>query len=202
MSLNTFIFDTWNVVINYQSSNVINKILAYSCLPVEEARLRIAQLDDSHIFRLGKVTWKEYFEKLSELIDLRGLTFADFQKIWNSEFTPNSLFVDIIRRHIQWKLVLVTDMNELHYSHLLEMYPDIMALFDHIFTSFQLGVSKKDPRFLEIVTSRLNVEPSQCLYVDDKPVLVENAIKAWFNGITYTAIESFRQQLVDLLLKF
>ncbi len=44
---------------------------------------------------------------------------------------------------------------------------DIMAMFDVVIESSKIGVRKPDPRFYEMACAQLEVEPHECVFLDD-----------------------------------
>ncbi len=50
-----------------------------------------------------------------------------------------------------------------------------MALFDHIIESAKIGLRKPDPRIYRMMTETLNVDPKNCVYLDDLGVNLKPA---------------------------
>jgi putative hydrolase of the HAD superfamily len=46
-------------------------------------------------------------------------------------------------------------------------HTEVLALFDGIIESSQVGVRKPDPRFYEVACEKLGVEPAECVFLDD-----------------------------------
>lgn len=44
---------------------------------------------------------------------------------------------------------------------------EIMTLFDHVIESSKLGIRKPDPRIYALMCEALDVEPANCVYLDD-----------------------------------
>lgn len=44
---------------------------------------------------------------------------------------------------------------------------EIMGLFDHVIESSKLGIRKPDPRIYALMCEALDVEPANCVYLDD-----------------------------------
>ncbi len=56
------------------------------------------------------------------------------------------------------------------------------TLFDRVFISAELGVTKPDPAIFEIVTAGLEVAPDELAFIDDRPANVEAALAAGWNA--------------------
>ena len=44
---------------------------------------------------------------------------------------------------------------------------EVMVLFDHVIESAKIGLRKPDPRIYEMMTTKLGVDPKNCVYLDD-----------------------------------
>src|SRR5580692_6639457 len=44
---------------------------------------------------------------------------------------------------------------------------EVMALFDHVLESAQIGLRKPDPRIYRMMVEALGVDPKNCIYLDD-----------------------------------
>ena len=52
---------------------------------------------------------------------------------------------------------------------------EVMALFDHIIESAKIGLRKPDPQIYRLMTEQLNVDPKNCVYLDDLGVNLKPA---------------------------
>lgn len=72
-------------------------------------------------------------------------------------------------------------------------------LFDTMVLSYEVGMTKPDPRIYMLTCERLRVSPKEALIVDDLPLYVEAARAEGLHGIVYQDIHSFKTQLNELL---
>ncbi|WP_373492315.1 HAD-IA family hydrolase [Parasphingorhabdus sp.] len=72
---------------------------------------------------------------------------------------------------------------------------DIMQRFDHIIESSKAGIRKPDPRIYQMMCEALNVEPAQCVYLDDLGI---NCKPAAALGMAAIKVSSEQQALDDL----
>lgn len=72
---------------------------------------------------------------------------------------------------------------------------DIMRRFDHIIESSKAGIRKPDPRIYQMMCDALNVEPAQCIYLDDLGI---NCKPAAALGMAAIKVSSEQQALDDL----
>ena len=71
----------------------------------------------------------------------------------------------------------------------------IMALFDHVIESSKVGLRKPDPRIYALMCEALDVEPKNCIYIDDLGI---NLKPARAMGMTTIKALSEAQILTDL----
>lgn len=72
-------------------------------------------------------------------------------------------------------------------------------LFDTMVLSYEVGMTKPDPRIYMLTCERLRVSPKEALLIDDQPLYVEAARAEGLHGIIYQDMHSFRSQLNELL---
>jgi putative hydrolase of the HAD superfamily len=72
---------------------------------------------------------------------------------------------------------------------------EVMALFDHIIESAKIGLRKPDPRIYALMVEALNVDPRNCVYLDDLGV---NLKPARAMGMTTIKVVHAEQALIEL----
>lgn len=71
----------------------------------------------------------------------------------------------------------------------------VLGRFDAIIESSKIGVRKPEPKFYEIACSAINVEPSECVFLDDLGVNLKPAAAM---GMTTIKVTSAAQALGEL----
>lgn len=71
----------------------------------------------------------------------------------------------------------------------------IMARFEHVIESSKAGVRKPDPRIYQMMCEKLEVEPGECIYLDDLGINCKPAAQLGMHAIKVTSGE---QALADL----
>lgn len=77
---------------------------------------------------------------------------------------------------------------------------DDLALFDDTVLSYQVGLAKPDPRIFRLAVQRLNLEPEECVFVDDNRGYCNGAEDVGMSTILYTNIDDFKSKIHQLLL--
>ncbi|MCK1649983.1 HAD-IA family hydrolase [Bradyrhizobium sp. 149] len=72
---------------------------------------------------------------------------------------------------------------------------EVMVLFDHVIESAKIGLRKPDPRIYKMMVETLNVDPKNCVYLDDLGV---NLKPARGMGMTTIKVTSGAQAIAEL----
>jgi len=72
---------------------------------------------------------------------------------------------------------------------------EVMALFDHVIESAKIGLRKPDPRIYRMMLDALEVDPKNCIYLDDLGVNLKPAREL---GMTTIKVVDAPQALADL----
>ena len=72
---------------------------------------------------------------------------------------------------------------------------EVMALFDHVIESARIGLRKPDPRIYQMMVEALEVDPRDCVYLDDLGV---NLKPARDMGMTTIKVASAAQAIAEL----
>lgn len=72
---------------------------------------------------------------------------------------------------------------------------EVMALFDHVIESAKIGLRKPDPRIYRMMVETLNVDPCNCVYLDDLGVNLKPARDL---GMTTIKVVDSAQAIAEL----
>ena len=72
---------------------------------------------------------------------------------------------------------------------------EVMALFEHVIESSEVGIRKPDPRIYELACERLGVAPDKTVYLDDLGI---NLKPARALGMQTIKVVSESQAIADL----
>jgi len=72
---------------------------------------------------------------------------------------------------------------------------EVMVLFDHVIESAKIGLRKPDPRIYQLMAETLNVDPKNCIYLDDLGVNLKPAREM---GMTTIKVTSGAQAIAEL----
>jgi epoxide hydrolase-like predicted phosphatase len=73
--------------------------------------------------------------------------------------------------------------------------PDEQGLFDDVIFSYEVGMTKPDPRIFALAAKRLGVEPAACILVDDVDSTCDSARQFGMQAVLY---QNFPQAKADI----
>jgi FMN phosphatase YigB (HAD superfamily) len=79
------------------------------------------------------------------------------------------------------------------------LFAEQIALFDGIALSYEIGAAKPDREAYETIAYRLDVEPAECVFIDDTAAYAAAASAAGMHGIHYQGIATLQAELNALL---
>lgn len=163
-------------------------------LPVE---VDIQQARDlNRAFDSGLITHAEFFDGVQQLTGSRPL---DIEAISTAAITKNNGLLDVIADlKKSYKIGLLSNISSDWITREL-LSPAEQELFNAMVFSYQVGVAKPDPRIYQIICSKLDVDPSEAVMVDDIERNITAAHESGMQGIVYTDLPSFTADLNRLL---
>jgi putative hydrolase of the HAD superfamily len=103
------------------------------------------------------------------------------------------------RLHRRLPLGLLSNATD-ELEELLETRFGIHHLFDVVINSARVGVAKPDARAYRLALEGLQVEPSEALFIDDKPRNVRAAEALGIHSVHFTGADALERELVVLRL--
>ena len=145
-----------------------------------------------HEFDTGEISPEVFATRCSSALKVK-LDVDQFKKMWSEIFAQNRPVIDLIkalRRRGRSRLLLLSNTNVWHVEHIKKRY-DVLALFDSLILSCQVGCCKPDRRIYQRAIA-LSADPTRIIYVDDIPEYVKAACKLGIFGIPYTGASELK----------
>lgn len=123
---------------------------------------------------------------------------AEFAPLWSSHFRAYDemiAFVETLVGRVQ--LALLSNTNALHAEHLRRTVP-LLARFDHLLLSNEVGMVKPDAEIYREVLRRTGTPASGAAFFDDMAEYVEAARTVGIHGHVFTDVDTFRGHLTAL----
>ena len=144
---------------------------------------------------------RKYVLSMNDLMDWK-LTTLDIARLAD-DFTDNinryGLFEDVAPWLKRWKSQYSLGMLSDAMPSLVRFMDQwgLLSLFDATVISTQVGAIKPDPKMYEAILQRLNADPSDCLFVDDRAVNLEGALAAGMKAVQMARPAFLPQALWD-----
>ncbi|MGZ6250048.1 MAG: HAD family hydrolase [Syntrophales bacterium] len=139
---------------------------------------------------IGKASESAYWEILRETTGIRG----DDQFLRNeilSRFRLREWMTDTVKRLKELKVCVGILSDQTNWLDELDARDNFFRQFDHVFNSYHMGKSKKDPTHFEDVVRILEIEIHKVLFIDDDPGNCARARQAGLTVIHYRDREQF-----------
>ena len=91
------------------------------------------------------------------------------------------------------RVVCGTNTIDSHYYYLLNQ--GVYDIFDEVYASNLMGISKPDPDFYWHILNKEGVKPENTIFVDDTEENILSAQKIGINSILFTDSDSLKQQI-------
>ncbi|MDD5097962.1 MAG: HAD family phosphatase [Candidatus Omnitrophica bacterium] len=181
------LFDLGRVLIDFDHKRAAERISGFcDKSPVEIYNL-FFESPATLAFEEGKIPPKEFYQKVKEMLNLK-LSYDSFVPIWNDIFflsiENRSVYQLVNSLRANYKTAMLSNINFLHYEYLKARFP-VFGVFDHIFLSFEMGLSKPNKEIYKKVLQTLQICPDEVFYIDDRKELVASAASLGIPGHHY-----------------
>lgn len=164
----------------------------------EEVRARVASGSLFIDYESGRLDSAAFIGRIEELLNTR-FTRDEFKAIWGSIFEHPTLipesFIQKLRE--KYRIVLLSNTNELHFEFLTEHYP-ILKHFDAYVLSHEVGAIKPEKPIYETAIAAAQCLPSECFYTDDMPENIEAAKPFGIHAYVFKNFEETQRQLAEV----
>lgn len=196
MNITTLVFDFGNVLGFFSHRKAAEQLAAYSPLSAEDILNRY--LLDSKLeeeFESGRMKLSEFRALVRQRCRV---TCSDAQLDWAiaDMFTPNDEVCALVPAlKPRYRLVLLSNTNELHAVHFRRQFADTLAHFDALILSHEVGLRKPCADIYAHCHQIAGSTPRQCLFIDDLPANIEAAHACGWQGIVYHRGLDLRREL-------
>lgn len=153
------------------------------------------ELDDiTKMADRGMIGRSEQITKYSELV---GWSPEQVEQYLEREHQLNQPLVDLMEAlEPCYHLGMISNIGRGWFD---SMVPSkVRDMLEQTVLSGEVGVVKPYPEIFELFCSKANVEPSQCVFIDDLISNVEGAKAAGMSAIWYKEVGSLKQELSQL----
>lgn len=202
MPINTIIFDLGDVLMPLNKKRMYDKFKELGVHAIEELFLSkgFQELYTELEKNLGADKFRARLRELFHLGD--GISNEQINEAWSAmlDDIPQKR-LDYLRelKKRGYKLLLLSNSNEIHYDNIQSRYGDVFAeLFDTQYYSHKLELAKPDVEVFKHVIREQGQDAGEFFFLDDKQDNIEGAKKAGIRAMQHTVYESETLIRLDL----
>lgn len=203
MSITTIVFDFGNVLGFFSHRKAAEQLAQFSPLSADDILDRFllgTEVEDD--FETGRLSLVAFRALVRERCQV---TCSDGQLDWAiaDMFTPNEEMCALVPAlKPRYRLVLLSNTNELHAVHFRRQFAKTLAHFDALVLSHEVGFRKPCTDIYAHCHTIAGSTPRQCLFIDDLPANIEAARACGWQGIVYHRELNLRRELQRLGIEF
>jgi HAD superfamily hydrolase (TIGR01509 family) len=185
MSITTIVFDFGNVLGFFSHRKAAEQLAEYSPLSADDilGHYLDSRLEDD--FESGRISLAAFRDIVRQRCRVT-CSDAQLDLAIADMFTPNDEVCRLIPElKPRYRLVLLSNTNELHAVHFRRQFADTLAHFDALILSHEVGLRKPCADIYAHCHKVAGSKPSQCLFLDDLPANIEAARACGWHGIVY-----------------
>lgn len=194
MRYSLVISDLGGVILHVDSDRLVHQVAQLVGRSFEDVQEAVYHEELLLPFELGRIKPRAYYEGLKGRLKLPW-TYEQFVLAWNGIFSEDLEVIGLMRRLSgRYKLVVLSNTNELHINHVKRTTPSL-ALFDDWITSCEVGLRKPDPEMYRMALERGGAAAASAVYIDDRPELVEAGRSLGLTGIRFESSRQLEDEL-------
>ena len=200
MALRAIIFDYGMVLTGPQDPESHAALLRITGLPLD--RFESLYWADRHAYDEGKLTGLAFWQKFAREagLHLSPATIDELNhldaRMWTTQNPAMVAWQQQLRQHGLLTAIL-SNMGDNVLANLQREFLWIHN-FDVLVWSFQHLMAKPDPAIYRLVLEKLNVQPGEALFLDDKLVNIKAAQALGMHAIQFSTVDRLRSELIAL----
>ena len=154
-----------------------------------------------NVYEIGNISLDEYLD-ITVFNRPRAFTREDFKSFIysRSRELPGTLawLIRWKQQHPNIKLASINNEGKELNDYRISKF-NLHQCFDAFISSCQVGMRKPDPGIFKLAMGIMQVQPEQCLYFDDRLILVEAAQRLGIQGYHHQQFESTKKTIEDIV---
>ena len=192
--MKNIIFDLGKVLVEYDF-DVFYKELNYKPKMETLMESTIPVLE----FEAGRISREEFYLQLKKIYKFEH-TLSGFEKVWCSVFTRLTSLVDYARELKEnYNVYVLSNTDELHFPIVWKKFPELHFFEDNLMLSYELNSVKPHKEIYERALKMFDLNPEDCLFIDDKPENIKGAAEIGIAGIIFTNVEETKKNIMNYL---
>jgi glucose-1-phosphatase len=180
------IFDFGNVLCRFDVGKLVRALSPFTGLQPTDIWRAFMDDDLAVRYETGLLTSDEFITTILDRGRL-SMTKDAFIAAYTGIFEPIPTTMDLVRAlKPNYTMSLLSNTNELHFEHVIRKV-EVYSLFDAVTLSFRVKAMKPAGRIYQDALAKVNVDPGQCVFIDDLKENIEAAQKLGMHGVHYTS---------------
>lgn len=149
-------------------------------------------------FCIGRITEDEFWRGFLETAGAMKMDTEHAKELWRKYQRPIENMIDLLDRLKQrYRLAALTTISKEWLDYKKKKY-NLDFYFEAIFSSGYSGLAKPDPRMYERIIEKLDVNPEECLFIDDSERALLPARQMGMKTILFTNQKELEARLKEL----
>lgn len=184
--IKALIFDFFGVIGQSTYAYIADK---YS--PSQQQRVKLTDLHKSldHEY----ISYEQFINQYADILSVSVKEISEIFANAKQNFHTSRQLLDYIEKHRNlYKIALLSNVSGESYKTFIQ---PIVQHFDVVVTSYSVKMAKPDVEIFSYIARQLQLDPSECVMIDDNEVNCEGAIAAGMQAIKYVDYKSFINDL-------
>ena len=191
-AIDAVLLDLGNVLVFHDDARLFGRIAALGAGSADGVRDALAPL--WRRFHVGELAGDALRAAVCGVAG-HALHERDFLELWNCHFRIHREVLPLVEGLLgRVKVLLLSNTEAFHFEHLRPQLP-ILARFDSLVVSHEIGVAKPDPAIFREALRRAGTRPEATAYFDDVPRYVEASRALGIEGRLFTDAAAFERDL-------
>ena len=201
-TIKTVFFDLGKVILQFRHENIVGRLLSEAEGREEKSGPLHEFLFDQaeglcNLYDEGNISSADFFAEIDRRFELN-VGYEGFVPLWNEIFHLDGAVVNIMRRVRRSRpIYLLSNVNELHWLHILERYPELNEM-DGWVLSWKVKSKKPHPEIYRAALKEAGIGPGESVFVDDLPENAAAADAAGIKGIVFSGAGPLEEEFSRL----
>jgi len=149
-------------------------------------------------YRESQISHEEFWKQAKEALGIDA-PMDELANIWLNGYVPIEGTVEIIKelRENGYEIIYLSDNVQERIDYLEEKYSFLQHFKSGVFSHIA-GVRKPNPKIYKLALLESSNPAENCVYIDDKPNLLEEADKLGMATIAFVNPDETRKRLIEL----
>lgn len=145
----------------------------------------------------GEISRNDFWDEVSKIFNIpRAKLDIELDKVRGADWELLE-YIKVLKKN--YKTAILSNVGVGFIERIFVHDRKQQDYFDVLAVSGEIGTLKPDPRAYLYTADKLGVEPSACVFIDDKKRMVEGAEQVGMRGLVYTGFDDFKSQLTEIL---